>query len=197
MDISYCLRLSTEDLIHVHHQLTSLQVAELKISYSSDFSHLTNLHHLDLSECSSINADIVRYFPTTLTSLSLARTRTTDEMIAKLPKSLRELTLNFCEWIRNLSSMERFTKLESLSLIHCGHLPNQALSHLPSSLKTLDISECYFTGEVFNYLSRLPKLQIVIARMMYNVRREEIRAFESENERVLVVSAIHFDYKSF
>ncbi|KAH7404131.1 hypothetical protein KP509_15G012100 [Ceratopteris richardii] len=154
------------------------------------FPKLSSLEHLDLRECSSLEA--LSVLPTTLQELYLNGCSSLHTVSASLPKlqifgaegcpnlrtlptelgtCMRELWLMRCdglsEWLatNQAALFPKLSSLENLNLVECSSL--EALSVLPTTLQKLRLNGC---SSLQTVNASLPKLQIFNAQGCPNLR---------------------------
>lgn len=163
LDLQKLEKVTKKDLSVLPSSLTKLKIRDLNPTTKFSIQKLPrNLQNLTIG-CSHPQVDAFQSLPP-LTKLTFSCTLATNSL-QYLPTSLRRLTLTCMKLDKE--SFKSLSNLQELNLRNC-HLPEETLSHLPSTLNLLRISNDTVTKEGIKLLLELhPKLTIMIEDLNY------------------------------
>jgi uncharacterized protein YjbI with pentapeptide repeats len=168
LDLSNCPNITRSGLVNVAtnwRHLTHLSLSGCKQFTNPDVERLqwlTQLRHLDLSEC-TLNDNVFRHFGprqngtqpfSELTHLSLSKcTKITKPTHLRGLTKLEHLNFDDCKKLTNLEELQHLGNLKSLSLEHCMRLDTSSIGHIGNltnlthlNLFRCDLSHAHFAG---------------------------------------------------
>ena len=166
-----CSRLTDRCISHLSHltELKSLEFTRSENLTGEGFQFLPeNISLLNLSFNEKMTDEYLAHLHknSSLTTLNLSASKISGTCFRDLPSSIQSLYLSSCHDLteEGLTTLESLDQLESLSLQFAGELTVPSLTHLPRTLKSLDLSESDCTDQHLQILSEFKQLKTLSLR---------------------------------